>query len=78
MEFVLFCNILKDEYHCIIEFILYDEFRYKYSLSKYWSRPNMSKFIDLINNDSKKIVRVLGPFMHYAFKNRNEILYGNS
>jgi hypothetical protein len=72
-----FCNVLEDEYHFIIECKLYDELRHKYILSKYWRRPNMYKFIDLMNNENQMIVRMLGTFMHTAFKKRNEILYGN-
>lgn len=71
------CNLLEDEFHFIIECPLYSELRTKYISSRYTNRPNMFKFLELINSENKTIITKLGIFLEKAFRVRNEFIYGN-
>lgn len=71
------CRVLEDEYHFVIECSRYLELRKKYIAEYYWKRPNMCKFIELINSTNTKCVRNTSIFIHQAFKCRTEMLYRN-
>ena len=66
----MICNKLEDEFHFIIECSIYTDLRKQYIPRKYWIRPNMLKFIELMNSENKKIVQNLGIFTFNAFKLR--------
>ena len=72
-----FCNILEDEYHFVIQCAAYSELREKYISKYYWKRPNMFKFVELINSSNINYIRKLCIFIYYAFKLRTELLYNN-
>ena len=45
---------------------------------KYWVRPNMVKFIELINTEDKKVIKNIASYIYNAFEIRNNIMYNNS
>jgi hypothetical protein len=71
------CNILEDEFHFVLECRIYNDIRSKYIPAKYWRRPSMSKFIELLEIQNHEIIRNLGTYIWNAFKKRSEIMYGN-
>ena len=73
----LICNKIEDEYHFVIECEMYVNIRKKYIARKYWIRPNMYKFVDLINSENADVIRSLGTYIYKAFGIRNEALYGS-
>ena len=52
-----FCNILEDEYHFVIQCAAYSELREKYISKYFWKRPNMFKFVELINSSNINYIR---------------------
>ena len=72
-----FCNVLEDEYHFVLECSVYLELRKKYISKYFWKRPNMFKFIDLINSSNTSCIRKLCTFIFQAFKLRSGLLYSN-
>ena len=72
-----FCNILEDEYHFVIQCAAYSELREKYISKYFWKRPNMFKFVELINSSNINYIRKLCIFIYHAFKLRTELLYNN-
>ena len=70
-----FCNVLEDEYHFVLECSVYLELRKKYISKYFWKRPNMFKFIDLINSSSTSCIRKLCTIIFQAFKLRPGLLY---
>ena len=64
------CNVLDDEYHFVCECTLFDEFRKTYIPVYYRRRPNMFKFIELMCNENKQIIKKLSIFIHKAFQLR--------
>jgi hypothetical protein len=71
------CNSLEDEYHFIMECPLFINLRKQYINKKFWKRPNMIKFIELLKSEDKKVVQKLGLFIHKAFILRNEYFFSN-
>jgi hypothetical protein len=69
------CNKVEDEYHFIIECVMYIDIRKKYIARKYWIRPSMYKFVDLMNSENKNILKNLGIYINKAFIIRNTLLY---
>ena len=72
-----FCNILEDEYHFVLQCSAYSELRKKYISKYFWNRPNMFKFVELINSSNNSCIRKLCIFIYHAFKLRTELLYSN-
>ena len=70
----IFCNLLEDEYHFVLECPIYVDMRKKYISKYYWNHPSMFKFINLINNTNVNIVKKLGMYVFHAFKLRSERL----
>ena len=66
------CSTLEDEFHFVLECQLYKDLRQKFIHISYWHRPNMFKFITLINSENTKTIKNLGLFIFYAFKIKNE------
>ena len=71
------CNILEDEFHFVIECIMYTDLRIKYIPKYYWERPSMNKFVALVNTTSIKLLRNFSVYVCQAFKCRTDLLYGN-
>ena len=70
-----FCNCLEDEFHFVMECTQYSEIRKELLPRYYWSRPNMYKFIELMNIRNKRTVKQLSIFVDRAFTIRNTALY---
>ena len=70
-----FCNVVEDEYHYVIECPIYTDLRKQFISVKFWRRPNMIKFIELIKTENKNVIRNLGMFIHKAFSLRNDNMY---
>ena len=70
-----FCNTSEDEYHFILECSVYNDLRSKYIKAKFWRRPNVLKFIELMTRKNKSDVRKLACFVQKYFALRNEFLY---
>ena len=70
-----FCGVLEDEYHFILECTVYNEERAKFMKKRFWKRPNMIKFIELLTTENKSIMQKLACYVEKAFKIRNSNLY---
>ena len=46
------CCVLEDEYHFVLECLLYVDIRKIYLQRYFWNRPNMIKFIELLTTDN--------------------------
>ena len=68
------CGKLEDEYHFVIECVLYLDLRKRYISPYFWKRPSMYKFVDLINSTN---VNCMCAYSYHAFKYRTAILYRN-
>ena len=73
----IFCDVLEDEFHFVLECSSYNELRKTYISKYFWKRPNMFKFIELINSSNTRCIRRLCTFIFQAFKVRTELLYNN-
>ncbi len=71
------CARLEDEYHFILECVMYADIRIKYIRRYYRHRPNMAKFTELIKSENSEIVRNLGMYIFKAFEIRNNNLYNH-
>ena len=69
------CNLLEDEYHFVLECPLYVDLRKQYLKKYFIQRPNMFKFILLINSTSDIEVRNLAMFIQKAFQIRNNYIF---
>lgn len=65
-----FCNVLEDGYLFVLECNFYNEIRQEYTPAKYWRRPSMYKFVEMLNNKNQMLLRKLGIFTHNAFKKK--------
>ena len=65
------CNVIENEFHFVLECPLYSELRDTYIKPYFFKRPNMFKFISLINSSSETILRNLALFIYKAFQLRN-------
>ena len=75
----MFCvlNDIEDEYHFVMEYVMYTDMWKIYIGRNYWFRPSMAKFVDLIKSENENILRNLGTYIHKAFIIRNEVMYRN-
>ena len=69
------CNTLEDEFHFILECPVYSDFRSQYIKKKFWKRPNMLKFIELMTSENQAVLQKLACYVHKSFELRNEMLY---
>ena len=69
----LFCNSLEDEFHFILECPLYQDLRQEHINRYFGVRPNIPKFIELLQSENKKIIRNLSVYIFESFKLRNEM-----
>ena len=70
-----YCNNIEDEYHFIIECDFYRDLRKNLIDRKYWIRPSMFKFVELIQSENENTLRNLGTYIYKAFSFRNDIAY---
>ena len=71
------CGKLEDEYHFVIECVLYLDLKKRYISPYFWKRPSMYKFVDLINSTNVNCMRKLSAYIYHAFKYRTDVLYRN-
>ena len=64
------CGVLEDEFHFVLECTLYIELRKTYISKYFWRRPNMYKFIELLQTDSKIKTKRLSMYIEKAFRIR--------
>ena len=64
------CNVLEDEYHFILECVLYSDIRKAHINKYYWTRQNMLK---LFTNENTKCLKNLGIFVDKAFELRKDL-----
>ena len=69
-------SVLEDEYYFVIECKLFNDLRAKYLPRYFWIRPNMYKFVELLNSDNVNHIRNLGIYTYHAF-NLSDLLYRN-
>ena len=69
------CHVFEDEYHFVLECSLYLDLRKKYISKYFWSRPNMFKFLELLNSSNTSCIRKLCCYIFHSFKLRTEFLY---
>ena len=75
----IFCDKLEDEYHFVLECILYNDLRKQLIPTYYYRRPNMQRFVDLITTECKRVIRNLSTYIEKAFTIRTHELYrGNN
>jgi len=55
----LTCNVIEDEYHFVLECLMYKDLRNVYIPFYYRSRPNMQKFVELIKNENENVIKKL-------------------
>jgi hypothetical protein len=71
------CNLndIEDEYHFVLTCPYYADVR-KTLIPKYYRcRPNMFKFIELLNSSNKNVLRKLAMFCLKGFEMRENVLY---
>ena len=71
------CHILEDEYHFVLECPLYTTLRKQYLKKYFTQRPNMFKFVSLVNSTSEKELRNLAIFVHKAFQMRSNYTFNS-
>ena len=69
------CNTLEDEFHFIFECPLYHDIRELHIKKYYWNRPNIPKFVELLNSSNTTVIKNLAMFVFKSFKKRNETYY---
>ena len=74
----LFCNLLEDEYHFVLEYNLYNTLRKLYIPKYYRTRPNILKMYELINAGNSKVLKNLSIFINKAFELRNSTIYADN
>jgi hypothetical protein len=70
-----FCDKLEDEYHFVLECVLYNDLRRQFVPVYYYRRPNMQKFVELITTECKRVIRNLSTYVEKAFTLRTNELY---
>ena len=72
------CHVLEDEFHFVLQCEAYIDIREMYIPLYYRRRPNMHKFVQLINTDNQTLLRKLSIFIYKAFMIRSTNLYVNN
>lgn len=69
----IYCNSndVEDEYHFVLVCDFYTELRKLYIKKYYHVRPNMAKFITLLNSGSIITLKKLGKYVHECFNKRD-------
>ena len=73
----VYCDLLEDEFHFVLECKCYTELRNKYIPRYFFRRPSMFKFVELLNTTNTKTLRNLSTYIFLAFEYRTEQLYAN-
>ena len=70
------CDIsdIEDEYHFVLVCPVYDSIRKKYISSFYYKRPNVFKFITLMQTNQLKVLRNLGKYLSESFALRKTLM----
>ena len=70
------CDIsdIQDEYHFVLVCLVYDSIRKKYISSFYYKRPNVFKFITLMQSNQLKVLRNLGKYLCESFALRKTLM----
>ena len=68
------CNSLEDEFHFLLECSLYQDLRQIYIKRYFWTRPNVPKFVELLQSDNKNIIKNLSVYIYKSFERRTELL----
>ena len=71
------CNKLEDEFHFTLECPAYSNLGSQYIKKKFWKRPNMLKFTELMTSENKSELQKLACYVYKSFELRNELLYRN-
>ncbi|MEW8545252.1 MAG: hypothetical protein AB2693_17140, partial [Candidatus Thiodiazotropha sp.] len=73
------CNLndLEDEYHFTLICPIYKDLRIAYIKKYFYKRPNVMKFVELLNSTRPKILNNFAAFILKAFKLRQSILNAN-
>ena len=71
-------NTIEDEFHFILESLLYQELRKKFINKYYWKRPNILKFIDLMTSESPKLIKSVSMFVFKSFVLRKTFILNNN
>ena len=74
----LYCDLLEDEFHFVLECNSYNELRKKYIPRYFWMRPSMFKLVELLNTTNTKLLRNLSLYVYLAFEYRTQQLYSNN
>lgn len=69
------CNVVEDEYHFVLECNIYTDLRTQYIPNYYRCRPNMYKFVDLLNVENPTIIKRLVVYIYKAFELRSNYNY---
>ena len=69
------CNTLEDEYHFVLECVLYKELRKLYIKKYYWQRPSMQKLTELVTSENINTIKRFSVYLQKAFKLRQDCLY---
>ena len=74
------CNLndLEDEFHFTLICPIYKDLRIAYIQKYFYKRPNVMKFLELLNSTRPKILNNLAVFILKAFKLRQNILNANT
>lgn len=74
------CNLndLEDEYHFTLICPIYKDLRIAYIQKYFYKRPNVMKFLELLNSTRPKILNNFAVFILKAFKLRQNILNANT
>ena len=65
---------LEDEYHFVLVCPVYDSIRKKYIRPFYYKRPNIFKFINLMQTNQLTVLRNLGKFLSESFALRKTLM----
>ncbi len=64
------CGVLDDEYHFVMECRRHTQLRRQYLSPYYFNRPNMLKFVTLLNSEDHEILMKLARFIRLGFEAR--------
>jgi hypothetical protein len=67
------CGVVEDEYHFLMECVLYKHIRKNYIPAYYVNKPSMVKFIELLGNEEPTLLKRLAVFVYKAFDLRKTV-----
>ena len=69
------CNVVEDEYHFVLECIIYTDLRTQYIPNYYRCRHNMYTYVDLLNVENPTITNRRVVYIYKAFESRSNYNY---